>query len=315
LIQDYFFSVVIPLFNKEKYIIKTLNSVFQQTFSDFEIIIVDDGSTDRSITIINEIEDERLKINYQKNQGASAARNKGIKLAKGRYIALLDADDIWLENHLQNFVDSINKFPEEKIFCNNYKYQFSQNSFKKTTFSNLSFTNESIILIENLLFHNLLDSVATSSSTCIKSSVLKKRGYDQSIVSGQDTELWIYLSFQYNFVLNLKESVVYKKEVFNSLSQSDNADSHFILTQKYLKEELSNSALKRFIDSHRFGVIIKYKLKQNKEKVKLLKSQINFSNLNVKQYCLINMSPKLLILLINIKKFFERKGVFISVFK
>ncbi|QYS89019.1 glycosyltransferase family 2 protein [Flavobacterium davisii] len=89
------FSVIIPLYNKENYIYNTLTSVIDQSYSNFEIIIVNDGSTDKSLEIIQNINDSRIRIFNQQNKGVSSARNLGIKNAKGTLIAFLDADDLW----------------------------------------------------------------------------------------------------------------------------------------------------------------------------------------------------------------------------
>ena len=88
-----YLSIVIPLYNKEKEISTTLHSVFSQSFSDFEVIVVNDGSTDDSVREVEKFSDERMRIVIQSNAGVSAARNRGIQEAKGRYVLLLDADD------------------------------------------------------------------------------------------------------------------------------------------------------------------------------------------------------------------------------
>ena len=88
-----FFSVVIPLYNKEQYIKNTLQSVLNQVFQDFEIIIVNDGSTDRSIDIVYALNDKRIQVFTQENKGVALARNFGIKKSKSKFIALIDADD------------------------------------------------------------------------------------------------------------------------------------------------------------------------------------------------------------------------------
>ena len=88
-------SVVIPLYNKEKYIKRAIESVLNQTFQKFEIIVVNDGSTDKSAEIVQNIKDPRIRLINQKNAGVSAARNRGIQEAKYEYIAFLDADDFW----------------------------------------------------------------------------------------------------------------------------------------------------------------------------------------------------------------------------
>lgn len=97
-----FFSVVIPLYNKQYTIVNTLNSVLKQTFQDFEIVIVNDGSTDDSVRLISEnFTDIRIKVINQQNAGVSAARNRGIEEAQSEWIAFLDGDDLWHEDYLQ----------------------------------------------------------------------------------------------------------------------------------------------------------------------------------------------------------------------
>lgn len=88
-------SVIVPLYNKEHHIEKSINSIINQTYSNFEVIIIDDGSSDNSLNIIRTIVDARIKIITQPNAGVSAARNRGINESKGEYITFLDADDLW----------------------------------------------------------------------------------------------------------------------------------------------------------------------------------------------------------------------------
>lgn len=111
-----FFSIIIPLMNKEKTIKITLQSVMQQKFENYEIIIVDDGSTDKSETITKSFFKKNDISNYtyikQSNLGVSSARNKGAELSKGKYICFLDADDIWLDNHLFELSKLANKYKQ-----------------------------------------------------------------------------------------------------------------------------------------------------------------------------------------------------------
>ena len=94
-------SVVIPLYNKAPYIDRALRSVLAQTFQDFEVIIVDDGSTDGGAKIVKSTTDKRIKLIQQKNSGVSAARNRGIQESKSKLIAFLDADDEWKSRFLE----------------------------------------------------------------------------------------------------------------------------------------------------------------------------------------------------------------------
>jgi glycosyltransferase involved in cell wall biosynthesis len=111
-------SVIIPLFNKESTILTTLTSAINQTFKDFEIVIIDDGSTDNSISIINDnFDDHRITIISQENQGVSIASNRGVFHSKYDLIAFLDADDLWDEKYLEFLVKAYNMFPDAGMYC------------------------------------------------------------------------------------------------------------------------------------------------------------------------------------------------------
>ena len=101
-----FFSVILVTYNSSRYIEESISSVLNQTYKNFELIIIDDGSTDKTINIIKKFKDNRIKYKYQTNQGPSKARNFGIKISKSRWICFIDADDYWNKNKLK----VVNKF-------------------------------------------------------------------------------------------------------------------------------------------------------------------------------------------------------------
>ena len=109
------FSIVIPVYNSEKYIEECLGSVISQTFKDFEVICINDGSTDASKSLLDEFanKDERVKVYSQENQGVGAARNYGIELAQGKYISFLDSDDILSPNTLKSVYNFFEKHYDE----------------------------------------------------------------------------------------------------------------------------------------------------------------------------------------------------------
>jgi glycosyltransferase involved in cell wall biosynthesis len=112
------FSVVIPLYNKGHTIIDTLQSVLAQDFRDFEVVIVDDGSTDDGAEKVGRcFDDRRIRLIHQENSGEGAARNHGIDVARYDWIAFLDADDIWLPGYLSEIYGAIHEFPEAGMFC------------------------------------------------------------------------------------------------------------------------------------------------------------------------------------------------------
>jgi len=114
-------TVVVPLFNKVETVYRSIASVCNQTYERLEILVVDDGSEDHSVEEVKRIRDRRIRIITQINQGQSAARNRGIELASGRFIAFLDADDTWDSNHLELLMSLAEKFPDAGLFASAYR--------------------------------------------------------------------------------------------------------------------------------------------------------------------------------------------------
>ena len=115
-----FFSVVIPMYNVENYIEATIRSVLCQTFNDYEVIVVNDGSSDSSAQIVSSIKDDRIILVNQYNEGVSSARNTGIRHARGSYIAWLDSDDIWHPQYLEMAYQAFALNPDINWYASNY---------------------------------------------------------------------------------------------------------------------------------------------------------------------------------------------------
>ena len=143
-----FFSVIIPLYNKAEYISDCITSALNQLFKDYEIVVVNDGSTDASVSIVKTFSSEKIKLFHQKNLGASKARNNGVSFAKGKYVAFLDADDIWRPNHLQVLKESIDLFPNAGLYANNYAIKHSR-SYISATKLNIQITDDKPIQLDN----------------------------------------------------------------------------------------------------------------------------------------------------------------------
>lgn len=119
-------SIIIPLYNKAPYVAKALESVTSQTYKDWECIIVNDGSTDNSLAVVNDyclmLNDERFRIINQENAGVSAARNHGIAESKGEYVCFLDADDWWAPTFLEEMMQLVEQYPDAGIYgCDYYR--------------------------------------------------------------------------------------------------------------------------------------------------------------------------------------------------
>ncbi len=118
--QKQLVSVVIPLYNAEKYIEETMQSILNQTYQNIEIIVVDDGSKDQSPTIVKELQrkhPEKVRYIHQKNQGVSVARNTGIEHANGEYVAFLDSDDLWHPSKIEKQVQSMHLNNMDACYC------------------------------------------------------------------------------------------------------------------------------------------------------------------------------------------------------
>src|SRR5690554_4366466 len=115
------FSIIIPLYNKENSVFETLNSVFNQSFSEFEVILVNDGSSDNSLKVVQKFMDPRLKVYSKENGGVSDARNYGISKAENEYIAFLDADDFWESFYLEKMRELIHRYPDCGMYNSAYR--------------------------------------------------------------------------------------------------------------------------------------------------------------------------------------------------
>ena len=198
-----FFSVIIPLYNKDSEIINTINSVLNQTFSDFELIIVNDGSTDNSLRAIGTIIDPRLIIITKKNGGVSSARNLGILNSCGRNIALLDGDDIWLPEYLQEIKLLIDKFPECRIFCTDYVVSSAKYENQNQQPTIHSCENDYFKLAMYVPF-------LTASSIVIKRDCFNKEMFfNESLSHGEDLDLWIRLVKKYQGIGYSNRQLVY----------------------------------------------------------------------------------------------------------
>ncbi len=309
------FSVVVPLYNKQDHIRDTMLSILAQYEDDYEIVVINDGSTDGSERIVQEIKSAKIKYFSQPNKGVSSARNLGIAKASGTYIAFIDADDYWTPNHLSELRKGIELFPDQHVFCTNYCLQLSKQLTRETTFSHLVAPKE-IVVLDNFFKYNLLDPIATGSTMCIRTSLLQQGYYfDTDIVSGQDTELWIRLGLQYALVFNPKVTTTYIKDVQNSLSKSNQLASRKMLTERFVVEEGTNIYLKKYIDLNRFSIAIGYKMIGDLSTFKTLADAIDLNHLHAKQRFLLRCTPSMLRLLMGVKKQLQRLGIASSAFK
>lgn len=178
-----FFSVIIPTYNREKSIVEAVESVLSQTFKDFELLVIDDGSSDGTADLLKPISDRdpRFRYIYQENAERSAARNNGIDQSKGQYLCFLDSDDIYLPEHLEKFHQTITSHDcPVAYFLSNAIMEFNGKRKKEPPY--VTQTDDPVELMLKI-------SVA-SQQVSIHNSILREHKYDVNLRIGEDQELW-----------------------------------------------------------------------------------------------------------------------------
>ncbi|MFX4263649.1 glycosyltransferase family 2 protein [Pelotomaculum propionicicum] len=222
-----------PTYNRAITIKRAVDSILKQTYQDFEIIIVDDGSTDNTYEIVKEFNEKRIKyIKHEKNKGASAARNTGIRESRGKYLAFQDSDDQWLPNKLKRQVEILDNSPNEVgiVYCGFWRF----NNNKK-----IYYPSGKVIEKEGNVYKSLINGNFIGTPTAIiKKECFNKYGcFDERLPRLQDWELFIRLSKNYEFRF-VNEPLVLSYFVPNCIS-SDNRSlitaQKIILKKHFLK--------------------------------------------------------------------------------
>lgn len=251
-------TVVIPLYNGEKYILRTINSVLKQSFKDFEIVIVNDGSNDNGCKFIEELSNSKITLFNQANSGVSVARNKGIELGKGKYFAFLDADDEWDEFFLERIMELTNLYPNAGIYTSGYRMVFSSGPHLQITLSEIKVKNQ--LLISDYFHKALGGPFIQTSGVIIPRVVINDLG--SFIVGkqwGEDLEMWARIALKYqiaydtNILFTYHQTIVDKKPRLSEfptyqvhlLMLENKEDSDFELaSHKYVNKYISTQYLR-----------------------------------------------------------------------
>lgn len=211
-----FFSVIIPLFNKEKSISSTVESVLNQTYKFFELIIIDDGSTDNSLELVQSFQDHRIRIISRPNGGVSSARNYGVNMAKFDIIIFLDADDLWLPEALTEFVFLMAEFPDVDIYAAGF-----------TIRENAYFKGDKRYKVEDYFYHSSISFAKKGSPLLITGSVALRKecfinigGYNIGYTRGEDLDLWHRLAMRYSIAKSETIILIYRQDSENRVSNS-----------------------------------------------------------------------------------------------
>ena len=200
-------SVIIPAYNAERTILETIKSVQQQTFSDFELIVINDGSKDRTLELLHSIKDERLRIFSYENGGLSVARNRGISHATGEFIAFLDADDLWTPDKLELQLAALQQHPEAGV-------AYSWTYFMKEQAGSLSFHPCASVFFEGNVYEKLLvsDFIYNGSNVLVRKQAIASVGeFDPAIPGCADWDYWLRLAARWSFVFVPKHQILYRQ--------------------------------------------------------------------------------------------------------
>ena len=187
-------SVIIPTYNYGKYIEKAIDSVLAQTYKDFEIIVVDDGSTDNTREIIESKYKNKVQYFYQENKGAPVARNKGIKESRGEYLVFLDADDWFMPENLSIKIKIIENNPENDWVYSDWYFADEKGNIKERA---LEKQVRSGYCMEDDLYNSLLIHGNFINSSCAlvkREQIIQIGGHDNTLLAHQDYDLWLRLS-------------------------------------------------------------------------------------------------------------------------
>lgn len=302
-----FFSIIIPLYNKENAIENTLKSVFNQSFTDYEVIVINDGSTDKSEEKVNVFSDARLRLISTENKGVSQARNVGISESRGKLIAFLDADDYWFPTHLASLHQLYKNFPEAGLLATNYQFYYSDKKIIQPVFDAIP-TEKWSGIVSDFFKASMQFRLAWTSAVAVRKDVFQSLGYfDENITlgAGEDTDMWIRIALNYPVAFDNEVSAYYHMATENRISLSKTLERRFSKLDKFSNEEKTNSSLKKYLDLYRSEFALKHKLAGDLQSFHFYKKAISKENLHWKTKLLFNLPTFLLQILYYFKKKLE----------
>lgn len=272
-------SVVIPLYNKEKSVRATLESVRAQTYKDWECIVVDDGSTDNSREVAEQfrILDLRFQILSQLNSGVSAARNVGVKAAKGEYVAFLDGDDIWEPTFLEEAVQLIKDYPGAAIYGLGLGSMTNGEKHPAPEFVPAGYRG----VVSNLWDNPNTMLAWTSSSTICPRELALKTPTNEQLTHGEDLDQWLRLMLRGDAVFYNKTLAYYVLDAENrAMRRIPPIDKHVVsVIGQYAKARKSNAAFRKAFDTQMIYFLYQYMFTPYKQEAQQLAKLLDYSQL------------------------------------
>lgn len=220
-------SVIVPTYNREDSVKTAIDSIFAQSFQDFEIIVIDDGSTDGTQKIISAYSDSRLRYFYQENRGLPSAWNLGIQKSDGEYIAFLDSDDIWLNDKLKLQISLMENDAEEIMGCVTGYFLHTVNRKHKLIIPASANTALRAIIWKNILHLG-------TTLLCKKITFDEVGLFDETLRRGQDTDWLIRYRKKFNIGIVRQPLAVYNQHLSRSASALEQSHLYFLEKHKHL---------------------------------------------------------------------------------
>jgi glycosyltransferase involved in cell wall biosynthesis len=200
-------SVIIPAYNAERTIKETIQSVLNQSFQDLELLIINDGSQDSTLDVVESIQDPRIRVFCYPNAGSSASRNRGIALAKGEYVSFIDADDLWTADKLEAQYKALQENPQAAVAYSWTDHIDESGQFLRSG-PQQSFNGD---VYARLL---LEDFIGNGSNPLIRAQAFAEVGnFDESLAHSEDWDLWLRLASRYHFVAVSSPQILYRMRV------------------------------------------------------------------------------------------------------
>lgn len=261
------FSVILPLYNKAPYVSKAIKSVFSQTCTDYELVIMDDGSSDGSFEVAEETIKgvEKCRIYRQSNAGASMARNNAVSLSKGDYVCFLDADDWWEPSFLESVSTLISEFPDAAIYGTGYTIINEAKHKTRVAAVGVESGFERGYINYCQVYANGMYMPLCTGSVCVKRSVFDEMGgFKEQLKLGEDFDLWIRIALKYKVAFLNVPLFNYNQDSapqWRAVGRLHEPRTHMLWNLGYLEEEERvNKDYKQLIDNLRAVALFPYYL-------------------------------------------------------
>lgn len=206
-------SIIVPAYNAENTIVQTIQSVQNQTFLDWELLVIDDGSTDQTVAKVNSFLDKRIHIFSYQNGGVAVARNRGLSVAKGKFIAFLDSDDLWTPDKLEKQLIELTKNPKAGV-------AYSWTTDFKDNHPDDSLPGQQIFFSGNVYPYLLVQNfLANGSNALIRREAIESVGeFDIKCVPAEDWDFYLRLAKQWSFVVVPQHQILYRQSTKSASS-------------------------------------------------------------------------------------------------